>query len=236
LICGSDGPHGTQYWTNAAIFTGWGNINSRSLNTFGANGLGSGVAVKGQSASQLYAVMFNFESCSFNSHTFGLVYGCYVQGVTVNQCNFNGECGIAGIASAASEPGILSLLSVTGSQFDYGGSAIYLSTTVDSVQLSNNTFTIAESGNSCVYLGGAFQFNSNGNYYNTNPRNNPTGTYGLVVNPPGFGVSNGDCFQGLTCPIDLKPGVTNVAIGVNRYNACGAWVDSGSGNIWLTMP
>lgn len=238
-IRGKDGPGGTEYWDHAAIFTGWGNINSRSLNTNGSKGNGVGIVARGQTSPLMYAVLFNFDSCSFNDHSYGLIYGSYVQGLTLNQCNFNGESGIAGLATMVGAEGVLSLLSITGSQFDYGGPAILLQTAIDSVQLANNTFTITRNGFSAVNLEGVFQFNSIGNYYNvnTNTNPNPSGMFGLVVGPPGFGTSNGDCFKDINCPINLKAGTSNIVIGANRYYpTCGPIIDSGAGNIWLAVP
>src|SRR5205807_4264902 len=130
------------------------NVNTLGNATPGSGGGGSGLFVEGNAATGDYGVLYNISQSSFNSHLYGFIYGDWIQGVTFNQCNFNGHHSGTAIIAGSGATGVLSQLGVYNSQFDYGGPAIALLSTVFDVELGGNIFSSTLDNTNIIYFNG----------------------------------------------------------------------------------
>jgi hypothetical protein len=235
-ICGDDiGPSAsTEYWFIGILIVNWGAIDVSNVNTYGphespgAAGGGVGLYYEGNLALTSYATILNISRSSFNYHVYGLAFGDYWQGVTVDQCNFNGETGTAAI-NIVGTGGTLVLLTITNSQFNYGGTyQISVSVPFENLTLIGNTISIYNNGSVGVLLG-VNVLNSIiiGNEFNV--AGGATGTFGIACNGTN-GVIQGNVFQDCTTPVDLQGSSSNIGVNLNRYFSTGANINSGAGN------
>lgn len=146
---GDDGGDLTDYWGDSVLLE---NVWQTNIigNTFigSAAGLGGDVELLGSGATQ-YTAVVNFTDNFFPHVAIGIIYGSYVQGVTVNHDNFTG--GGVGIESGASETGVLSLLTVHDSQFNTTGVQIFLGTNIYQTDIHDNIF-YGSAGNPIVEM------------------------------------------------------------------------------------
>jgi hypothetical protein len=112
-IRGADGYAGANYWTNGILVNSVANINFNNVTAFGTGGF-QGVGVNLASTASNIGVQYNFNGCTFDYNDKGIIYGAYVQGVTVTACNFTG--GNYGIYSGT--PTATNQLVVNSSQFN----------------------------------------------------------------------------------------------------------------------
>lgn len=139
----------TKYWGNGLALVNISNVNVTNClfqGPFGVGGYstsGGGMSFVGLPASTSYAAAINIAGCSFNLLNAGILYGSYIQGVTVSQSNFTG--GTYGILTNPSETGVLSELQIVDSQFNctYG---VYTGTAIAGMGISNNLFLVPASG------------------------------------------------------------------------------------------
>ncbi|MBH9645037.1 hypothetical protein [Burkholderia vietnamiensis] len=160
IFRGNDGFGVTNYWSTAVTISGVGNVNFDGSYFFGSSTkLGTGVNLFGTASA--IPVVFNFHSSAFVDMQTGIVYGTYVQGVTVSQSNFTHVQN--GIVSNASESG-LDQLTVSNSQFEASSNGILESTGIAGTIISNNLFIVDDGANgvnlsgcaNCQIVGNAF--------------------------------------------------------------------------------
>lgn len=225
---------GTKYWSNSVYIHSWSYVTLTNVNTWGPHGNpgdaggGTGLLIEGDTPTANYTVIINVQSSSFNSHVTGVLLGNYWQGITFNQCNFNGRVGTSAIFSSGTFSGVQVLLSIFNSQIDYAGiAAINLGGSLTNVLLQGNL--IAAYGNNGVAVimpnGGRLQAigNSIGQFGAF------TGTFGIVYGGAD-GVIMGNIFTGVATPVNLQAASSNVGVSQNRYNGTGANIDNGTGN------
>jgi hypothetical protein len=171
-IRGDDGYNVTDYW-GIGVFSHYvSNLNVEGLGFFGQGTTGAGtlhglgMQIEGAPAIPDYAVQINVAKSTFQFCATGILYGSYLQGLTVDQSNFSivGD----GIQSNGSETGILAGLAVTNSQFglfNNGGAGILTLTTIINTQITNNFFDMNAPGTNSVaiWLSSFNHFNIIGN-------------------------------------------------------------------------
>lgn len=209
---------GQQYWTTAISIDCWSNVNVINTNTYGnfvtPQGIGMAYGCsKGTGADPRYAVILNISQSSFNGHLYGLDLLSFWQGVTVNQTNFNSEVGFgtAGIIEFAGNTGVLSGLTVQGSQFGGMDDPINLAPATGSIifdaQLMNNIIYLINNGVVGIDIGAA-----------GNPAqdiivsghallgdNTKTGTFGIVIDALNGSVVN-NVISNTTAAISIGAG------------------------------
>jgi len=174
-----DGTTTSNFWANAISVVGWSFINFTGVLIYASGAGSTGVALLGNSAASPYmsGIVYNFVSCGFYGCGYGISYGSYVQGVTVNQCNFtNGSVGIL-VSSGVS--GSLSQLTVSNCQFGVAATALDITGAINEVIVCNNLI-IQQSGAVAINFTAASSFNTfTGNVF---PSTSATGTIAILFN------------------------------------------------------
>lgn len=249
---GDDGYQLTDFWTTAIEARG---ISSLNLDTVFIQGPstpnGNGVDYAGLTSGSTYAVVLNVAKSVFNNLATGLIYGSFVQGVSVDQTNFTG-C-TTGVTNESSALGSLSQLAISNSQFGQftAGNSIYTSVPISQVLLSNNTF-ITTSGtfsSSAVFLSEAANYTITGNAFTGSGGANSSGivigtqqtsTAGTIVGNiiGGYNVgitlqANSDRanIQGNQFIANVTAAISNSSTGQNRIENNQGYNPVGSGNI-----
>lgn len=214
-IRGDDGYSGgaySLYFSTGALIRGVTYVQIYNLNVFGPSTHGGdGLVIEGYGTS--YAAGVAVTSSNFVALEHGIVYGSYVQGVTVFQSSFPGDT--VGIISKPNESGILDGLLVTGSEFATTLYGIITQTAIGNTQIYGNAFQNLNPGGSDVALSLNNVFNVTGNIFETSTR---TGTYGLIVGPSSAGgLITGNQFAGLNVGVLLQSGTSGVNVQSNVY-------------------
>jgi len=227
---GDDAYAGVDYWTTGLNIANVSNINVDSCAFFGAaSPAGQGIYIVGLPSSSTYAVVLNVAKSDFNWLNTGLLYGSYVQGITVDQGNFTGN--ISGIKSAVGETGVLAQLGVSNSQFGIfqAGNGIVTGTMVVVTQITNSLFIVTASGANAVFLESCGHFTITGNCVTSSIN---SGTNGIVIGATqAKGIITGNDVFGFTSGIYLQAASHNVAVVSNTLsNNIYAISNQGSGN------
>lgn len=150
---GNDGYEVSEYWGTGIALQNVSNANIANTMFVGPSpsspAAGLGVSVVGFPSGSSYAVVTNFYGDTFNNISVGISYQSYVQGMTVDGCNFTGNGGV-GIQSPPGQSGQLAQLAVQHSQFNLA-TAIDTQTAVETIQVSNNYF-LGQSGGTIMSL------------------------------------------------------------------------------------
>lgn len=231
IFRGSDAYAGTYYWAVACQAYSVSNVNFNGCGFFGSNA-DAGIGVLLSSISGAYpGAVYNFQSCFFNFINYGIDYGNYVQGVTVNQCNFTGaQQGIVALAGLSA----LDQLVVTNSQFECSINGILTATIIPNTQIMGCLFIVGLAANGTginLQTGGAFSIV--GNCFN--PLGTPTSATGVSVGATGSslpGVITGNVFYGMSnAGIVLGASSNHVNVQSNVYVSNGTNIsNSGASN------
>jgi hypothetical protein len=244
---GDDGYNVTDYW-GIGVFSHYiTNLNVEGLmvigqGTTGAGTLhGLGMQVEGAPAVPDYAVQVNVAKSVFEVLGTGILYGSYLQGLTVDQCNFSivGN----GIQSNGSETGVLAGLAVTNSQFglfNNGGAGILTLTTIINTQITNNFFDMNAPGTNSVaiWLSSFNHFNIIGNSIGSPAIAN--GLDGILLGTAtagGSGVISGNDIFLFGTGINIGASATGVLVIGNTLEAnTTAISNAGTGNTIVNNP
>ena len=180
---GSDGGAGTKVWGAGLSIVGHSFVNYDSCIWYGsAAAVGIGLEVQGvPSGSFKYSLVHNLCKCSFFTLGIGFVYGTYVQGVSVSQCNFTN--GVTDIYLPAASLAA-SQLTITASQFAGSGERILINGGLPQLIMSSNLFFINPNQVGLAINGNCSQVAIIGNVFTAL---SPTANVGIVVNAPGIG-------------------------------------------------
>lgn len=142
---GADGYLQSDFWTTGLAIANVSDVQIDNLTVAGSSTQqGVGTTITGLPGSSAFAVEVNIAKSNYCGLATGIVYGSFVQGITVDQTNFTFVT--QGIISQASETGALVQLAVTNSQFNprsaNGGVGIQTNTLVASLQILNNFFDV----------------------------------------------------------------------------------------------
>jgi hypothetical protein len=144
-VRGDDGYRAADYWNTGLNIANVSAVQVDNLTVSGSSAQqGIGISIVGLPGSTTYAVLLDIAKSNFVGLATGVLYGSYVQGVTVDQTNFTFVT--TGIGDAASETGALVQLAITDSQFNpgmvSGGVGINTQTVIGGLQILNNFFVI----------------------------------------------------------------------------------------------
>lgn len=229
----------TEYWAKAIYIHNWGSINGFNVNTWGPHqaplsaGGGIGLVIEGDAATSSFTTIINFSQSSFNYHATGVELGVFWQGVTFNQCNWNGASGTSAIQQDGGSTSVNALLAVFNCQINYGGSSgtsqIAIASPVNTMTFIGNTITMAGNSSSGILaVAGCTGLIVHGNIFNK--FQGTTGNIGIIYNGTGGSVL-GNWFQSLTTGVDLQGSSTNVNVSQNSYTTVtNPVVNAGSGN------
>jgi hypothetical protein len=228
-IRGDDGYSQTDFWSTELSIQNVSNVNVENGNFEGAaGGHGNGINIVGLPASSTFAVVLNVAKSAFNNLSNGLIYGTFVQGVTIDQSNFTGDTN--GIISSASETG-LAQLTVTNSQIATFGAGIATLSAIPGTMISNNLFIALGSGVNAINLVAANSFSITGNVLTSTTA---TSTNGIVIGTVSGkgGMITGNTISGFTTGIALGATSTNTAAVSNSITLGNtvAISNSGTGN------
>lgn len=225
---------GTQWWGVGIDINTWSTIAITNVNTYGRHGNpgdaggGTGLRIAG-SAVDKYSVLVNVIASSFNSHVVGVSLGSYWQGVSFNQCNFNGRVGSSAIQSPAVFAGVQVLLTIANSQIDYGnGTQLDFEGSLTDVILIGNSISVYGNNGVGVGMTNGGRLKAIGNTFGS--FGGFTGTFGIVYGGAA-GIIQGNIFSDVTTPVNLTIPSSGTAVNLNRYiNGAGANINNGTGN------
>jgi len=200
---GDDGYALTDVWTIGLDIQNVSNVQIDSLSVLGpASTLyGTAISLVGLPSSNTYAVAFNVSKSTFNNLAYGIVYGSYIQGVTVAQTNFTGIQ--YGIYVPGSSTGNLTQLSVTNSQFNCSAFGVVESTLVGDTQLVNNLFIIPAAATAVQLVEANFSFSHNFVWSAGASSNTGLNMYNVAAGP--MDVAD-NIFTGLATGVKIGPG------------------------------
>ena len=230
---GDTGGGTSEYWTNCISVNGLSNINFYGCLFFGGsgggfNGLGNGIVLSGvSSGSNKYGIVYNINSCGFFWLANGLVYGTYIQGIQIDQCNFTN--GITGIYAGPGEIG-LDQLTVSNSQFNTFGDQMWFKTAIGAITLSNNLIYVWENSAGLLAEAEAGVVVTGNSFINAGNQN--TGQQGVVLNS-GAAPSTivGNTFEYMSTGINLQSGAQNVVVqGNSHLGNTNNVIDAGTNN------
>jgi hypothetical protein len=216
---GADGGAQTDYWNTGLAINGWGNFAHDSCVFYGpANaGAGIGVALAGvPSGAFQYSLIHNFSKCSWFNEGEGLVYGNYVQGVTLDQCNFTN--GTTDVLIPAGAVGCVQL-AISNSQFAGIGERILLNGPIATVLLSNNVIFVEANQIGIAFNAIYGQVCITGNNFSGS---SIVGNFGVNVNATGYTCTIvGNAFYGLANGVNLAGATTGGwIVALNNYQGC----------------
>lgn len=222
-IRGSDGYQMTDYWTNCINIANVSNVELQNVTCIGSTAQqGTGVTIAGLPGSMAYSTAINISQSSFMGLSTGVVYGSYVQGVTVNQSNFTFVTN--GVVSLGSETGALVQLSVTNSQFNpgsvSGGVGLNTQTAIGGLTVTNNFFVIGGPTQFGIVVGSASHCQI---AFNQLQGIGSTSGNGIVIGPQAAsapcGVSNNEIFGWGSGGLGLwlQTGSANVVVNHNNF-------------------
>jgi hypothetical protein len=224
---GADGYVQTFGWGFCINVQSVSNVNYTNVMGVGPSFTSTGIQITG-SANAL-ACVHNFQGCTFNYLGIGIYYTAYVQGVTVNQCNFTGDNN--GIVVPGGQPG-LDQLNVTNCQFNTYQNGILCQSNVGAIMIVGNFFLV-QNNSAGITLQNYSLFTIMGNTFNP-ALGSPTGTIGISVDTwaSSAGVITGNGIQQMTVAgITLGGASKSVNVQSNCYFSNGAnVVNSGTGN------
>ena len=225
---GSNGYAAGEYWATCINVSGASLIDFTNVALVGnLTAAGLGIVIHGSAT--IIPVEFNLNGCSFYGLSQGFQYGNYVQGVTVNQCNFtNCTYGINIPASLTN----LAQLTVTGSQFNCSANGIQILTNPGpGILILGNLFLVPDNAIAIAYSqAGLYSIIGNSFFPGTTSAILTTGID--IVSTSAVGVISGNTFYKMTSiAIALNTGTTSVNIQSNAYQLNGTnIVNNGSGN------
>lgn len=229
-IYGNSGPANGEFWSYGIYANGVSDINFINDIFYGTGGNGIGIFLTGNtSVSPYYGIVFNITSCGFFALNTGLVYGSYIQGVTVSQSNFtNCEYGISNDSNNIGND----QLAINNSQFNVAETAINLQGNLNDLLLTGNMIIVGTSTSSFgVFLSTGIRATIVGNDFEQGS-GSTVGNTGIIVSGAfTVGVVTGNVFQNLTYGVSLGTSTSGWNVQANVYNKVTTTVtNSGSGN------
>lgn len=209
---GHDGYALASYWGTCYDVVNVSNVNFTNTSSVGSGSNGVGISLAGLSGASAYGVAYNVQGCLFEGLAKGIVYGSYVQGVTINQSNFTG--GGTGIAIDGNA-GLLVQLSVQASQFGGLAVAVDAHSTVSQVNLNGNT--VLPPVNGVGFRGRFVAYSISGNTFNYNSGGTLANKAIDLQSGSNFGVITANQIAGMAVGVSM--GGANANLQSNSYNA-----------------
>lgn len=173
---------------------------------------GTGIWVRGDAATNHYAIQIQILNSIFLNGQYGIIYGTYVQGVQISNSQFT-NMQIAVYAAGEGQ----SQLAISNSQLDTASHCIILSSPINDFQFSNNLI-YTHGGVIALWMPGYVSGQIHGNSINNllNGAGGTAGSFGVFAGGQGnvLTVSN-NRFYGYEKAVNL-PG-TGTSVYANRY-------------------
>ena len=223
-IRGFDGYGGTNAWNYGISTNSVSNVSLSNVNVFGNSSASSSntIAAYLQGSVTVPGVVFNFDSCSFDFCYYGILYGSYVQGVTVTGCNFTLDT--IGVLYPTASGSTGDQLAISDSQFEcteFGILTQPSASILNNVQLTNNLFLVGAAASAVgVQFNLAGYFSITGNDFNPQPPNAAT-AIGIVLGAGSYpGAVLGNNFNGINQGIFVgsSAAISNIVINSNTFN------------------
>ncbi|PRE20291.1 hypothetical protein C6P78_03595 [Burkholderia multivorans] len=234
-IRGADGYAQTNYWGTGIYIYGVSNVNIVSSSVTGQGAgyttVGTGITIIGTSAAQ--GVQYNIIGSVIQYVGTGLIYGNYIQGVSVAQTNFTGDnYGIVVQTPAQGQD----QLTITGSQFNCKTTGIFDQIGIAGLSIYGNYIIVPyTTGNTAtgIQLASVFGASITSNVIQRIGSSN-TNTNGVIVQGPGSvsGVITGNVLANLFTGIWLTSASSNINVQSNAYtgNTNSNVLNQGTGN------
>ena len=212
---GADGGQATDYWNigiDCSEVSALTVIDSVFYGPSGADGTGI-QAAGNASVSPYYEIVLNVRGCDFFNCAIGFVYGTYLQGVAIEQCNFTN--GTTGILVPAGNVGNAQL-TVTGSQFNTAANQIVIESPLASLIASSNLLYISANNSGILFSSSINQNTIIGNVFTGL---STTGSTGIATNS-GSSTSTivaSNIFYNLEYGINLAY-ASNWVVGINSFS------------------
>jgi hypothetical protein len=211
-------------------------IDGTHVDLVGSNGASLGTVTPGTMSGPpfYYGVVFNLQACAFNNFTSGFVYGDFLQGVTINQTNFDG-CTVS-ISTPSQCVGTLAQLAITNCQFGIFGAGylgIITQAPIIGLQICNCQFIVSPVDNvTAIWLENNAHFTLIGNIITTFA---PTlgNTNGILIGSGGAkSIITGNIIRHYAIGILLDtPSNFNYVTGNAIQDCTVAIINNGTGNI-----
>lgn len=218
-IRGNDGYSATDYWSFGLSILQWSQWNFTNVFVSGGSSF-SGVGASISSTNPPNGIVYNFQGCTFNFLATGLQIGNNIQGVTVNQGNFNSN---TGISVPAGEVG-LDQLTVTASQFGITnvGTGVSVQSLTPNLQLVGNLFIVPANSNG-VALSNTGIWSLVGNSFNEGTGSATRNGITVSNSSGGPGLITGNIFDGMVLGsgVLLNSTSNNVNVQSNVYSGNG---------------
>lgn len=232
----------THYWTNSISVVNVCNVNFDGVFVNGppAAPNGTGVSLFGSIAHNEISVAYNFVNCSFNCCGTGILYGPFVQGVSVANTNFTDNN--LGIWAPPSEGGAIGQLLVVSSQFGLdtpSACAIKMETPIEAVSLCGNLFINGSTSGVAIQATAYARVQIVGNEFIAPGAGTGIAVGGTLLDTaPGFVIAN-NTFDNFTTGITVAAGAKGLIISENPFrNVVTAIVNSSTdtSNIIINNP
>lgn len=208
---GIDGYTQTFYWNTAIAVNSVSTVNFTNVFATGSVSSNGNGVVLGSTASA-NGTQYNFQGCTFNYLAVGILYGNYIQGVAVNQCNFTG--GTNGIVCPTGTVATSELI-VTNSQFNNSATAFLFQTSIPATAIIGNYIIQQVAGAIGIssFQPGLYQIV--GNTFNGTLASSQIGI--SFSSGSAGGVITGNTFYHLPTAIFLPAGTGGVNVQSNAY-------------------
>jgi hypothetical protein len=222
-----------NYWTRGVSDSGVSWVSFDTYNYYGETapahtnagyvGRGQGVYLVGRLGTP--AVVFNFANCNFSFAENGIEVDSYVDGVTVNQSNFDG--GHTGIGVPPGESGLTQLV-VTNSQFNVDLVAVNILSSVGAVKVTNNLMFLPFRSSEGIVLQNSWDSTV---VYNSILGIGTARGIGIEVKNTAMStLISGNMLVNLTIGIQLDTAASGVLLMANHYGTTMPISDAGTDN------
>jgi len=209
-IRGDDGIN-SFFWVNGIAVNGVSSINFNGVvitSSASFTSGGNGIVLQGNA---IGSIVYNVNACILDFLQNAMIYGDYIQGVTVNNTNMT-NC-VNGIVVFGGQTG-LDQLTVTGCQFDTTTYNILSQSLLGNVQIANNLLGFRNPTGIAVY-GEFTTIAITGNSINGQ---GSSGGNGIVITSGTTGIVSGNAFANLETGVWLQQPTSYFNVQSNCYN------------------
>jgi hypothetical protein len=215
----------TLYWGTGIYCDGVSSVSFTNVSVTGCSSNHSGIGLN-LVGNSIGSIVFNIVDCIFDFLSTGVIYGNYIQGVTVFNSQFTGT--VTGIYNGTGETN-LDQLTVIGCQFSASGNSILLESQTGNCIFGQNQFGFNGTVNAGVMVKVAVSnISCTGNIF---IGNSSTNTVGLEIMMGPTGIIAGNVFALVSTGVLLGSATNHMNVQSNLYNAVTTQVsNSGTSN------
>lgn len=207
--CRGDDGIGELFWNQGIRVQGVSNVNFTGVVISGPLIFSSGAVGLELQGNSKGSIVYNINSCILDYNLYGLLYGDYIQGVTITNTQFT-NC-VYGVIAVSGETSLVEL-AISGSQFDTTTCSILAQSQIGSALLSNNSFYL-ESGGTVAIQGIYTNSTITGNTFDCAEAS----AIGILVSGGDGGVISGNYFLNFGTGVSLQSGTAYWNVQSNQY-------------------